>query len=230
MVCLMLPPVHVNRHPLKHCMSPENLITPYEFAQTLCKDLNISSNQYAESIASMIVNQTEEYATLLSIDIQDEADTDADGMANDDEEAEQEAEEEEEPVSAVDSRATSVTPGESDVTPLSGSATPTSARSSPLPDQFNEREKSRKRARNGTPIRVGGKRDMSALEIELEGRRKKRRVRFGRMADGEVEKDGEGEEKGPEVEVEAKDRDGEESDCRVIVNVSAVHMSAAISP
>lgn len=214
----------------------ENLITPYEFAQTLCKDLNLPSNQYAEPIASMIVVQAEEYAALLNIDSQEEGDTDADGMANEEEEAEQDAEEGEgegeegEGVSteAGDSRATSATPAESDMTPLSGSATPNSGRSTPLPDSFAEREKVKRAGRNGTPIRVGGKRDMSALEIELEGRRKKRRVRFGGRT-GEVEGglDGgkEGDGRGKEVGEPEKDGEGEESDCRVIINVGIATLS-----
>lgn len=56
----------------------ETLITPEEFATTLCRDLNISAVAYREPIATMIRQQTEEYAELLLIDAMDEMDNDVD--------------------------------------------------------------------------------------------------------------------------------------------------------
>ncbi|KAJ9105087.1 hypothetical protein QFC20_004373 [Naganishia adeliensis] len=63
----------------------ETLISPEEFATTFCRDLNIPS-YYRDQIATMIRQQTEEYAELLLIDAMDEWDNDLDAEDAADEE------------------------------------------------------------------------------------------------------------------------------------------------
>jgi hypothetical protein len=169
----------------------ERLITPYEFAVVLCKDLRINTESYAEPIATAILSQCEEYAPLLNIDVMDDADAEA--IVEEGEDADVVSTSLEK---GSRSRATSAgisTPGAQ--TPLAGASTP-------LPD-----------AGLDTPME-----EESSLNLQEGDVRGVKRVRFNRPGDVDVVKDAEGEIK--EAGAAPKESEAEESDCRVIINVS----------
>lgn len=163
----------------------------------LCRDLNINGSQYADPIATMIVGQCEEYAELLNIDILDDADIE-NNPVEEGEEADGTAEKH--VGNGLRSRGTSAgasTPGLG--TPLTGANTP-------LPGESSSRANS--------PAVVAGKRSGAGLDLD----RVHKRVRFNRPGDVDVVKDANGEIK--EAGAAPKESEAEESDCRVIVNVS----------
>lgn len=145
----------------------------------------------------MIVGQCEEYAELLNIDILDDADIE-NNPVEEGEEADGTAEKH--VGNGLRSRGTSAgasTPGLG--TPLTGANTP-------LPGESSSRANS--------PAVVAGKRSGAGLDLD----RVHKRVRFNRPGDVDVVKDANGEIK--EAGAAPKESEAEESDCRVIVNVS----------
>ena len=187
----------------------DRLISPWDFAVVLCHDLRINSNQYAESIASMIVGQCEEYNELLNIDILDDADVE-NTLPEEGEDADVVSSTTEKLIgSGLRSRGTSAgisTPGLG--TPVTGANTP-------LPDD------STMTSRADSPTVGPGKRRGPLLDLD----RVQKRVRFNRPGDVDVVKDENGDTK--EAGAAPKESEAEESDCRVIINVRLLHRQTA---
>lgn len=181
----------------------DRLISPWDFAVVLCHDLRINSNQYAESIASMIVGQCEEYNELLNIDILDDADVE-NTLPEEGEDADVVSSTTEKLIgSGLRSRGTSAgisTPG---------LGTPVTRANTPLPDD------STMTSRADSPAIGSGKRRGPLLDLD----RVQKRVRFNRPGDVDVVKDENGDTK--EAGAAPKESEAEESDCRVIINVSS---------
>ena len=166
----------------------------------LCRDLHINVSQYADSIATMILGQCEEYAELLNIDILDDADVENNPAEEGDEADGVSGIAEKSFGNGLRSRGTSAaasTPGLG--TPLTGTNTP-------LPGDLSSRAQS--------PGLGAGKRSGTGLDLD----RIHKRVRFNRPGDVDVVKDANGEIK--EAGAAPKESEAEEADCRVIVNVS----------